>query len=92
MIYISRLYLGAPYKQTDTLHFSVTKASLAIATLYTLSLTGYIPITVPQALLICSAALVTTNLAMALAGLPDPFHPISKVTVTGVVCHVNEIK
>ena len=58
----------------------VTKASLLISIVFSMIKIEIIPLTVAQGLFLCSLALVSLNLAMAFAGLPDPFHPISDAT------------
>ena len=58
----------------------VTKASLLISGILSMIKIGVIPLTIAQGLFFCSAILVSVNLGMALAGLPDPFHPIASAT------------
>ena len=58
----------------------VTKASLLISGILSMITIGVIPLTIAQGLFLCSAILVSVNLAMTLAGLPDPFHPITNAT------------
>ena len=58
----------------------VTKASLLISIVFSMIKIEVIPLTIAQGLFLCSLALVSLNLGMALAGLPDPFHPIAKAT------------
>jgi hypothetical protein len=58
----------------------VTKASLLISGIFSMIKIGVIPMTITQGLFLCSSILVSVNLGMALAGLPDPFHPITNAT------------
>ncbi|KAL5257439.1 hypothetical protein ACHWQZ_G012398 [Mnemiopsis leidyi] len=58
----------------------VTKASLLISTVFSMIKIEVLPLTIAQGLFLCSLALVSLNLGMTLAGLPDPFHPIANAT------------
>lgn len=58
----------------------VTKASLLIAAVYTAIKADLIGLTIVQGILLNVCCLCTINLAMSLAGLPDPFHPIANAT------------
>ena len=72
---------SADVSRSEFLQISfVTKASLMIATVFALVKTDVIPLSVPQALFFCCVVLITINLGMILAGLPDPFHPIANAT------------
>ena len=69
------------FSKSEFLQISfVTKASLFISTVFTLVIMNGNFLTGSQALFLCSSALVAINLSMVLLGLPDPFHPIAKVT------------
>lgn len=58
----------------------VTKASLLVSGILSMIKIGVVPFSLSHGLVFCSVILVTVNLAMALAGLPDPFHPITNAT------------
>lgn len=58
----------------------VTKASLFLSGILSMIKIGAIPLTMAQGLLLCTTLLISVNLGMALAGLPDPFHPITNAT------------